>query len=283
MVAPAGPVPRDRFEAGLARLSSRYRAVYDEALFTRTGYLAGDDDRRADELNRYLRDPDVRAIVCARGGYGLLRILGRLDAQALAADPRPIVGFSDVTALLAWCVVSAGVRPVHGPVVTQLADLGDGDVEHLVRLLETPHAAGVVAHGLDCHGAHAGRLWGGNLELLTRLCGTPWQVSADGCLVFVEDVGERPYRVDRMLTHLQLAGGFDGASALVAGHFSRCEEPSGEAPDVLEVLAERARSFGLTLATGLPVGHSAPNLALPVGARASIDGGRLILEESAVS
>src|SRR5688572_29485978 len=131
--APAGPVPAEGFEAGVRLLAQRYKVVYDEALFERTGFLAGSDDRRADELNRYLADPDVRGIICARGGYGVMRILDRLDAAALRRDPKPIVGFSDVTALLAWSVAEAQVLPIHGPMVVQLGKLPPADVEWLFR------------------------------------------------------------------------------------------------------------------------------------------------------
>src|SRR3990170_3842307 len=121
--APAGPVPVEPFRAGLGILESRYKVVYDEGIFARTGFFAGDDRRRADELNRYVAAPDVRAILCARGGYGTMRILDQLDGDALRRDPKPLVGFSDITALLAWAAAAAQVRPVHGPVVTQLGHL----------------------------------------------------------------------------------------------------------------------------------------------------------------
>src|SRR5687768_16255358 len=126
--APAGPVFPEGFHAGIAILSQRYKVVYDEELFVRTGFLAGSDDRRADELNRYLADPDIRGIVCARGGYGVMRILDRLDADALRRDPKLIVGFSDMTALLSWSVMAAHVRPVHGPMIVQMGRLPPDDV-----------------------------------------------------------------------------------------------------------------------------------------------------------
>ena len=127
VAAPASAVPRDAFLRGLRVLEGRYMVLYDDEVFSRDGYLAGSDARRAAELNRYLRDPKVKAIVCARGGYGLLRILPLLDADALRARPRPIVGFSDVTALLAWAHGTAGVRAIHGPVLTQLGELPPSD------------------------------------------------------------------------------------------------------------------------------------------------------------
>jgi muramoyltetrapeptide carboxypeptidase len=283
-------VPRDRFEAGLAILSSRYRVVYDEGLFERQGYLAGSDDRRIDELNRYLRSSDVRAILCARGGYGVMRILRHLDAEALVADPRPVVGFSDLTALLSWCVLDGRVRPIHGPHVTQLGELPPEDVAHFFRTLEEPYPVGVVARdltpvGFRGAGAVEGVLVGGNLEMVSRLCGTPWQLDLGAGVFFAEDVGERPYRVDRTLTQLELAGALDGVRAVVLGPFIRCEEPGGAGPTVDEVLDERLRAVDLPGLAGVPAGHGNRNVALPIGARcvADLTDGRLAIEDPAVS
>lgn len=265
--------------------------MYDEALFERTGYLAGTDERRADELNRYLAAPDVRGIVCARGGYGVLRILDRLDAAALKHDPKVVVGFSDLTALLAWCVLEAGVRPIHGPVVTQLAELPAQDVAWMWRMLESPDPAGEIAGELRRIGDRGGgtidgRLVGGNLEMVTRLVGTPWQFDLGAGIAFFEDVGERPYKIDRQLTQLKLAGALDGVRAVAVGDFVRCDEPEGEGvPTALEVVDERLAAFQIPAVAGLPVGHGSRHLALPIGATCAVNLGeaKLVLEEAAVA
>lgn len=290
--APAGPVPPDELRVGLARLSERYRVIHDERLFARSGYLAGDDERRADELNGYLAAPDVRAIIAARGGYGVMRILDRLDANALRRDPKIVCGFSDLTALLSWCVADARVRPIHGPMVVQLGKLPAEDVAWLYRLLEDPLPAGplpapapLARLGKRGGGTLEGRLVGGNLELVTRLIGTPWELDLGAAVFLMEDVGERPYRIDRMLTQLKLAGALDGVRAVVAGEFTRCEDEEGRPPSSAEVIAERLAAFDLPGLADLPVGHGARNFALPLGARCAIDLGqaRLILDEAAVS
>jgi muramoyltetrapeptide carboxypeptidase len=206
--APAGPVPADGFREGLRILESRYRVVYDDALLERTGFLAGSDERRADELNRYLADPDVRAVIAARGGYGVMRILDRLDPAALKRDPKIVVGFSDLTALLSWCVLEANVRPVHGPMAVQLGKLDATQAAWLFRLLEDPTPPGVLDWPLTRVGARGGgtvegRLSGGNLEIVSRLVGTPWAFDLGAAVFLMEEVGERPYRVDRMLTQLR--------------------------------------------------------------------------------
>ena len=196
VVAPAGPVPRDAFAAGAAILGARYTLVHDERVFAREGYLAGGDDARAAELGRALGDPSVEAVFCARGGYGLLRILPRLDAAAFARAPKLLVGFSDVTALHAWAW-RAGVASLHAPVVTQLGHLPAGDAAALFDACEStsppPPLTGLRAiDGGSGRGAVEGPLVGGNLEVLTRLVGTPWAPALDGAVLLLEGSASAP-------------------------------------------------------------------------------------------
>jgi muramoyltetrapeptide carboxypeptidase len=255
------------------------------------GFLAGSDDRRADELNGYLRDPDVRGIFMGRGGYGLMRILDQLDDGALRADPKPLIGFSDGTALLAWALTSAGVRGVHGPVLTQLGELGDRDVSALFDLLESVDAPPPITDLMGTVDADPieGALVGGNLCMVANLAGTHYQIDTRDALVFLEDVGERPYAIDRYMTRLHLTGALDGALGLVFGDFTSCEPEPHRPPEqrttALEVLTERAAAFELPAVRGLPVGHGAHNRALPFGGKCRLDvrAGRLELLESAVA
>ncbi len=288
---PAGPVQPGRLEAGLARLRARYRVRFDEAALVATGYLAGDDDRRAAELDRYLRDPDVRAIVCARGGYGAMRILHRLDPGALRADPKILVGFSDATALLGWAR-AAGVRAIHGPMAAQLGELGSTDVDWLFRMMESPEPAGELAAtlsdaGAAGRGAVEGPLLGGNLSLLAHLVATPTEIDLDGAVLFVEDIGERPYAIDRYFTRIGMAGRLHGVAAALLGDFTGCEEPRlpPPQPSAVDVASERLAHHGIPALAGLPIGHGARNLALPLGALARIDFAtrRVTLLEPAVS
>lgn len=296
VVAPAGPVPGDRLRAGLDLVAGRYRVKVADDILRSDGYLAGDDERRADELMGALADPDVRAVIAARGGYGILRLLPRLDPAVLRADPKPIVGFSDVTALLAWAA-RAGVRGVHGPVLAQLAELPPGDQAWFFDRLERPVApepiaaprrlgAWAAALAPEPSDAVEGTLVGGNLALVAHLAGTPWAIEPRGALFLLEDVGERPYAIDRYLTRLALAGALDGARGAVLGDFTRCEEKiMASSPDAFAVLDERLRAAGLPALGGLPVGHGARNLALPYGARAVLDpvAGRLEVLDAAVA
>lgn len=297
VVAPAGPVNPVRLRAGLARLGDAFRvrlaptlerSLAADAYVREPGvpsYLAASDDTRAEELSALLADPDVRAVVLARGGYGLMRILPRLDPEIVRRDPKPIVGFSDATALLAWAY-AAGVRGIHGPMIAQLADLSDADVARLVAVLTEPTAPGVrpwtlVAHG---QGVYRGPLVTANLTLTSMLVGTPWALPLDGAIALVEEVGERPYELDRYLTQLLLTGALARPAAVVLGDLTRCVDhhpPTGEPdpPDAaLATVLERLRAAGLPAASGAPIGHGTRNEAVPFGAEAVLDLGRATLE-----
>lgn len=265
--------------------------VAPEAL-ERTGYLAGDDPLRADSFNRALRDPDVRAILCTRGGYGLMRILDDLDADALRRDPKPIVTFSDGTALLAWALRHAGVRGIHGPTVGQLGNLPAADAAWLFQLLETPAPLPLPPMHLEPLGASLpagaieGPLLGGNLCLLSHLVGTPYQLDLAGAILFFEDVGEAVYRLDRYLTHLGLARALDGVAAAVVGDMTDCKVPPGH-PTALAVIHERLARRGVAGVAGAPLAHGVRHVSLPFGGRAALvradAGPRLTLLEPAVA
>jgi len=289
VVAPAGPVARDRFATGAALLATRYRLIHDERLFTRTGYLAGDDGARLAELEAALADPSTKAVFCARGGYGLTRILSALSDERLRRAPKPIIGFSDVTALHAWAA-RAGVASIHGPVVGQLAELPRSDFDALVSLLESPDPPPALT-GLrllaPSPGSFSvdGRLAGGNLELLSRLAGTAFAPNLDGAVLLLEEVGERPYRIDRALTQLELAGTLRGVRAIVLGDFIACAEKDDAPPSAEEVLVERLSRLGVPIIAGAPIGHGPRNLPVPLGARVRLDttAGTLSFLDAAVS
>jgi len=291
VIAPAGPILPDRLRAGLDRLAPHLHLRVPEGVTTSTGYLAGSDERRAGELDAMLRDPDVRAIILARGGYGIARILPMLDPAALRADPKPIVGFSDGTALLAWAA-RAGVRGIHGPVIGQLGELPDEDVAAMVRLLRDPAPLGRLPWPLAPIGAplaapREGRLVGGNLTLWANLIGTPWQIESAGAIALFEEVGEKPYEVDRDLTHLVLAGGLAGAAAALIGELTRCHDPAhpDDGTAAFAAVDDRLRHLALPGLRGAPVGHGRRNVALPWGARAVLhpDGALELLEAAVTS
>jgi muramoyltetrapeptide carboxypeptidase len=284
VIAPASGFERGAFEAGLALLSARYRVEYGGGLFERQRYLAGSDARRLAELHAALADPGLRAVFCARGGYGATRLLTRLSARAPEGGPKPLVGFSDITALHLW-LQAHGRISIHGPVLTQLPRLPSATCTRLFDLLESARPAPPLLGSTAYVGGTAeGPLLGGNLSVFTRLLGTPFMPPLDGAVLLLEDQGERPYRLDRMWTHLQLAGVFARVRGIALGSFTGCEEP-GATYTSAEVLRELASSTGLPCAAGFPVGHGEVNEPVPLGVRVRLeaDAARLTFLEAAVT
>jgi muramoyltetrapeptide carboxypeptidase len=270
VIAPASGFERSAFEAGLALLSARYRAEYDGGLFERQRYLAGSDVRRLAELHAALADPGIRAVFCVRGGYGATRLLPQLAARAPEGAPKPLIGFSDITALHLW-LQAHGRISIHGPVLAQLPRLPASTCARLFDLLESVRPAPPLAGTATYVGGVAeGALLGGNLSVLTRLLGTPYLPPLDGAILLLEDQGERPYRLDRMWTHLELAGVFARVRGIALGTFTACEEP-GASYTSAEVLRELAARTGLPCAAGFPIGHGDSNEPVPLGVRVRLD------------
>jgi muramoyltetrapeptide carboxypeptidase len=232
----------------------------------RTGYLAGSDERRSSELASAMRDPSVRAIFVARGGFGLTRIVSQLPWDEFRAAPKWIAGFSDVTAIHAACS-AVGVASVHGPNVTGLGVAGPFDRFRMLRCVE--HEGRGLAWSLDpiVRGACTGPLFGGNVALLSAMAAAGSLTVPDGAIVVLEDVSERPYRIDRMLT--SLAPHLARAGALVFGGFTECD-PGPDGVCVEDVLVDFARRLHKPTARGAPVGHGDRNEPFIVGARAAL-------------
>ena len=283
MIAPASSFERSAFDAGLALLSARYRTEYGAGLFERQRYLAGSDARRLAELRGALADPGIRAVFCARGGYGATRLLAQLGAHAPEGAAKPLVGFSDITALHLW-LQSHGRISIHGPVLTQLQRLPGATCARLFDLLETARpAAPLNGTATYVRGSAEGPLLGGNLSVFSRLLGTPVMPPLDGAVLLLEDQGERPYRLDRMWTHLQIAGVFARVRGIVLGSFTACEERDASYT-CAEVLRELAQSTGVPCAAGFPIGHGDVNEPVPLGVRVRLDAdaARLTFLEAAV-
>jgi muramoyltetrapeptide carboxypeptidase len=289
VVAPAGPFDRASLETGVAVIGDRYRVRYDERLFSRQRYLAGDDDARFVELTQAFSDPEIKAVFCARGGYGAMRLLPRLAAWAAAASNRipgkPLIGFSDITSLHQW-LQSNGLVSIHAPVLTQLGRLPTDSSKRLISLLEsTSPAEPLMGTETYVGGTAEGTLLGGNLSVFTRLLGTPFMPELDGAVLMFEDLGEQPYRLDRMWTHLELAGVFRKVKGIALGQFLRCEPRDGGFT-AAEVLRELAAATGLPCAAGFPIGHGDDvNEPVPLGARVRLeaDAKRLTFLEPAVT
>jgi muramoyltetrapeptide carboxypeptidase len=281
IVAPSGPFDLEAFEKGLAVLRDRLGLVprMRDDIVSRKGYLAGDDARRLAEWHEAASDPEARAIWCARGGYGAMRLLPRLEAARAFHPPKVFVGFSDITALHVL-LNRNGLVTVHGPVVTQLGRLGPACLDHLEGLLfggtppladrRAPHpppGRGVVAGATLRAGVASGQLLGGSLTVLSHLCGTPWQPRFAGAVVFLEDVGERPYRIDRMLVQLRLSGALDRLAGIAIGQFTQCDDPDIQG---IEAVRQVAWDLGVPAVEGVPAGHEDENYALPFGSMVTV-------------
>jgi len=265
----------------------------------RQGYLAGTDEERLGDLNAALRDASVDAIWCIRGGYGTTRILDRIDFEALARRPRPLIGFSDITTILNAAVSRAGVVAFHGPVAR--APMAAFSRRHFERVLACAEPAGrlgrlpappdVLIPRQDrivtlSSGVAEGPLAGGNLTLLQCLIGTPYFPELDGAILFLEDVGEDLYRVDRMLAHLRMVGALDRLAGVLVGRFTDLERNMADgALGFDEVLETYFGRLGIPAGFGFPVGHIDDQWTLPLGVRARFDAdaGELELLEAAVA
>lgn len=282
-VAPAGPPDPERVERGVARLAGwglEVRLGAHAFAGDAWGFLAADDAARAADLRDAVADPVVAGIVCLRGGWGCQRLLDRLDWAAVAARPKPLVGFSDVTALHVGWRQRAGLVSLHGPSLAADDErLGEAGAASLRAALFGEPDRRLAGRPLR-PGRAAGPLAGGNLTVLASLCGTPWQLDAAGAVVLLEDVGERPYRLDRCLTQLRQAGALDGAAGLAVGGLVGCEEDrEGVASaSALEVVAGHAAELALPTVAGLPLGHGAGPRTVPLGAGAVVDGDAGALE-----
>ena len=283
IVAPASPFDRQSFDAGVRVLESMdFNLVIPEDIFNKNGYLAGSDQRRADLLNRLFVDPDIDGIICARGGYGAMRILPLLDVDAIACHPKAFVGFSDITVLLGFLVDRCRMVAFHGPTVTTL---GNGDPSTRNRFLSAltnpaPLSLSAGSNHVIRSGRATGRFLCGNLTLFSHLTGTPFRPDFSDCILLIEDQGEAPYRIDRMLTQMMLAGCFDGIAGLALGSFTDC----GSAEEISRIVADRLGGLNIPILAGFDVGHEAINMTLPVGLPVKLDtrSGTLTFTEPAV-
>jgi muramoyltetrapeptide carboxypeptidase len=273
VVALSGPVDPERLEAGLEVLRGwGHPLVLAPNLAQRRDYLAGDDDARLRGLE-WVLDRGPRTVFAARGGYGVTRLLHRLPWDRMVEAGTSFVGFSDVTALVNVLALRGGAVQIHGPMVAAgLIDRRNSD--HLRALLDGrllgrplfrfPRSS-VVRSGRAC-----GLALGGNLALITALLGTPHEPSLDGCVLFLEEVGEPVFRLDRMLTHLANSGTFQGVKALIGGSLRGCR-PAGERAERWRDLLEELSPPGAVIAVDLPFGHSTRNLGFPIGSLVDVD------------
>jgi muramoyltetrapeptide carboxypeptidase len=269
IAAPAGPFATDLFEQGMAILKDMgFKLHIPEAVFQREGFLAGSDEARAEVINTLFADPAIGGVLCARGGYGSTRVLPHLDWKAIRRHPKVFVGFSDITVLHCLFLARAGLVTFHGPMGTTLATATEASLAALQQALMTDTPVDLMPSGAAVlnHGEASGNVMGGNLTLLCHLAGTPYQPSFDGCLLFVEDITEAPYRIDRMLVQMTLAGCFEGVTGLILGQFTDC----GNTEEIHDVFMRTFGPLGIPIVAGFPIGHGEENATLPIGMEARL-------------
>jgi muramoyltetrapeptide carboxypeptidase len=293
IVAPASSFQREEFDKGVREIAQLgFEPVFDERVFAQhAGYLSGTGAVRAQAFLEAWRDPSVKALIAVRGGYGSVHVLPFLAREDLRKKPKVFVGYSDLTTLLTYLTSRCGIVSFHGPMLDRRLGRGaDGyDRDSFIRAVTDPAPLGELGRGTletFCKGEAAGPLMGGTLAQLVASLGTPYAFAPpNGYVLFLEDAGERPYRLDRMLTQLRLAGVLGTASAIVLGEFTGCDEPRGE-PTARAVLADLLNDFDGPVVYGFPSGHtSAAFVTLPFGVRARLLANgqpRLIIEEAGV-
>lgn len=295
IACPASGVSRKEmssFEALCGRWN--VRLIYGSTVGRRQGYLSGSDQERADEFMRFIDNPAVDAIVCGRGGYGVMRMLPMLDYRAIAQRRPLVMGFSDITALLIAIEQLSGVVTFHGPVASSTFDAFT--TASMERTVLRPAAsspplpdASYPEASTFVPGVARGRLTGGNLAMIAATLGTRYEIDTTNAILFLEEINEEPYRIDRMLTQLWLAGKLQTCRAVVMGNFRDCEAKGSNRAEpslsLMQVLRDRIGSLGIPAVYGMPFGHVRSKLTIPLGVMAELDATnrRFRLLEQAVS
>lgn len=279
LVAPAGPpVSREKFVAGVEILQQMgFRVTHNKNLFSGRGYLAGTDEERAADFNRLWAEPEVKGLVAVRGGYGSLRIIDLIDMAQIKKKPKLFIGFSDLTVLLHAIYQKTGMVTFHGPMVTTLAKSDRESKAVFCKILggSTPTMLKPEQVAIIKDGSAAGVLLGGNLATLVHLIATPFEPAWDRAILFVEDTGEPPYRLDRFLTHLASAGRLQQIKGLILGTFSDVGgiEIQESQQAVQSRAAELLAGHDIPIWGNFPTGHGCRNWTMPLGLHAEMKAG----------
>jgi muramoyltetrapeptide carboxypeptidase len=276
IVAPAGSFDRKIFAQGLYILESMgFQTRVPDEIFEKNCYLAGSDAHRAGLVMRFFEDQSVNALVCARGGFGSLRILPLLDFDTIRQNPKVIVGYSDITALLAAITAKSGLVTFHGPLVTTLANASETTCSSLLAaissntIVELKPTRSIPLKS----GRSRGRMIGGNLTTLCHLLATPFEPKFESRILLLEDRGEAHYRIDRMLFQMKLAGCFKGIAGLILGSFEDC----GSLDGIFKIFEEQFKDIPVPILAGFDIGHGQQNMTIPFGLEASLDADKQIL------
>jgi muramoyltetrapeptide carboxypeptidase len=281
IVAPAAATDALAVEAGVCFLEDAgYRVRLGSATLARTGYLAGKDEQRRRDLVDMFEDDEVRAILATRGGYGSGRLLPVLDPAIAARHPKIFVGYSDLTFLLTHFMQRGELVTFHGPMLVDLERQRDAATALLRALAGDRSGWNLAAATIVQPGTAEGRITGGCLSVVVATLGTPYEIATEGKILFLEDVNEKPFRVDRMLTQLRQAGKLSDVAAVMFGEMPGCTADPYEAVTVVDVIREKFAADTFPVVVGIPSGHGGGNATLPLGVRAQLAGQRLTLLES---
>jgi muramoyltetrapeptide carboxypeptidase len=284
VIAPAGPIEnRDGLDRGILALERMgFRVQFDERIFQSSGYLAGDDHARADELMRAFEDPSIQAIIALRGGYGCSRLIPLLMEKRLRYHPKIFMGFSDLTTLHLYFNNRFGWVTIHGPMAVSpaLADMPSDQEAHLLSLWTEPEYRPSLSfpqlESLN-PGVAEGILTGGCLSVIAASIGTPYEIQTEGKILFLEDQGEPPYRLDRMITHLFLADKLHSLAGVLLGDFVDCQSTQGNYT-AMDTLRDIFASLNIPVLANFPAGHGANNWALPLGVTVRMDASARTIE-----
>ncbi len=276
IAAPGSSFNLKEFKIGVSVLESMgFKTYCPEGIFNKNGYLAGGDESRAAVLNDLFADSRIKAIICARGGFGSMRILYLLDYDIICKNPKIFAGYSDATALLSFLYEKCRLVTLHGPMVTTLSEASKQTRLAMFSTLTSRSGFEIkLKKGVSIKtGTTSGTLLGGNLATLCHLTGTSFLPSYRGHILFIEERGEALYRIDRMLTQMKLAGCFDGLAGLLLGSFTDC----GPAKEIYKVVAEVFGEMDIPVLAGFNGGHGKENIAIPFGIKTTLDAGRKII------
>ncbi len=282
IVAPASSIDGNALLAGCSHFERLgYKPYYLESILERDLYFAGSVQRRVAEIEHMFAHPEVRAIVCARGGYGANYLLPHLPIEKLLEHPKPFIGYSDITALLTW-FTDHGLVTFHGPMATKDFAIDDGvDTGWWLALTGSAAEFDRTFDSTDIeplvHGSAAGMLYGGCLSILVASLGTPFEIRTEDTVLFLEDVNAKPYQVDRMLMQLKLAGKFEGVRGVLFGEMLDCYQPSGQDYTLQHVIRRVLSDLQIPIAFGFPSGHvRGGNRVLPFGVHTTLEVGRAV-------
>jgi muramoyltetrapeptide carboxypeptidase len=278
IIAPSGPVNREKFDAGIARLRELgFNPVFSESIFNRDLFFAGGVRRRVDELHEMFRLPEVKAIICARGGYGSNHLLPHLNLGLIAQNPKIFCGYSDVTTLLTYFHDTIGLVGFHGPMLSKdfahldgvdfgsFSNASTGQPQWSITRSDSPPLTALAS------GTAEGKIYGGCLSLLVASLGTPYEIRTAETILFLEDLGEWPYRIDRMLTHLRYAGKLERVRGIVFGEMVECSPSADSGYTLQEAIQRNLADLNIPIAFGLRSGHvSSGNITLPIGVRSRL-------------